>query len=258
MEKEYYYNVDTTKKMLGCDKHYHGVFEIYYLEKGSCTYFIDDRCYEVKEGDVVLIPEGIIHNTVYRNEIHRRKLIQCSKKYIPSSVCEKLPSLAYIYRNPLVRSEIDRIFERIEHEYENSDDYSSEMLAYLTGELLFLLARNITNRQEITTGSVYIEKALGYIRENFASDIKLYEVAEICHMSAEHLSRKFKKETGLGFNEFVNMLRLQKAEYMLKNDKSLSVAEVAFACGFNDSNYFSEKFHSVYGYTPSSVRNFKK
>lgn len=258
MEQEYYYNVDTTKKILGCDKHYHGVFEIYYLEKGSCTYFIDDRCYEVKEGDVVLIPEGIIHNTVYQNERHRRKLIQCSKKYIPTSVYEKMQSLVYIYRNPTVRSDIDRIFDRIEKEYENSDDFSKDMLVYLTGELLFLLARNIRNRQDITTGSVYIEKALGYVRENFTSDIKLSDVAEICHISTEHLSRKFKKETGLGFNEFLNMLRLQKAEYILKNDKDISVAEVAFACGFNDSNYFSEKFHSVYGYTPSSLRNVKK
>ncbi len=258
MKNEFYYSVDTAKKILGCDKHYHSVFEIYYLEKGDCTYFIDDKCYEVKEGDVVLIPEGIIHNTVYPNERHQRRLIQCSKNYIPASVYEKIESLVYIYRNPLVRSEIDRIFDRIESEYENPDDFSMDMLTYLTGELLFLLARNNTNRQEITTGSIYIENALGYIRDNFTSDIKLYEVAEICHMSAEHLSRKFKKETGLGFNEFVNMLRLQKAEYMLKNDKSLSVSEVAFACGFNDSNYFSEKFHYEYGYTPSSVRKSRK
>lgn len=258
MESEYYYNVDTAKKIIGCDKHYHSVFEIYYLEKGNCTYFIDDKCYDVKEGDIVLIPEGVIHNTVYPDEKHQRKLIQCSKKYIPASAYEKVVSLGYIYRNPLVLIEVNRIFGRIENEYENSDDFSKDMLAYLTGELVFLLVRNSENRQNITTGSIYVEKALGYVRENFTTDIKLYEVAEVCHMSEEHLSRKFKKETGLGFNEFVNMLRLQKAEYMLKNDKNLSVAEVAFACGFNDSNYFSKKFHCEYGYTPSSVRTVKK
>ncbi len=251
------YAVDAIKVKATLSRHYHDTFEIYYLTKGSCTYFINDKCYEVKEGDIVLIPPGVIHNTVYSGMSRTRRLINCSEKYIPTTLRENIGDILYTYRNPLVRPEIDRIFDNIEKEYLQGDSYSKDMLVYLTGELFLLLARNKNSREEISTGLASVERALAYVNGNFTSDITLSDTAEACHMSPEHLSRSFKKETGLGFNEFVNMLRLQKAEYMLKNDKNLSIAEIAFACGFNDSNYFSEKFRREYGYTPSYIRRVK-
>lgn len=48
-----------------------------------------------------------------------------------------------------------------------------------------------------------------------------------------------KKETGFGFSEYLNLLRLQYAETLLQQSDKLSISE---QCGFNDSNYFSVKF----------------
>ena len=42
-------------------------------------------------------------------------------------------------------------------------------------------------------------------------------------------------------------------EYMLKNEPGRSVNGVAFACGFNDSNYFSYKFKKAYGKSPKKI-----
>ena len=50
----------------------------------------------------------------------------------------------------------------------------------------------------------------------------------------------------------------QKALNMLKNEPGKSVNEVAFACGFNDSNYFSYKFTKAYGVPPRSIKKLKK
>ena len=74
-------------------------------------------------------------------------------------------------------------------------------------------------------------------------------------VSEEHLSRTFKKEITFGFSEYITLIRLQKAEHMLKNEPSRAITEVAYACGFNDSNYFSYKFKKAYGLTPSEVRD---
>ena len=84
--------------------------------------------------------------------------------------------------------------------------------------------------------------------------ISLSEMAESFSVSAEHLSRMFKKETGFGFNEYVTLVRLQRAESMLKNENGKSISEIAYACGFNDSNYFSDKFKKAYGVVPSEIR----
>jgi len=85
----------------------------------------------------------------------------------------------------------------------------------------------------------------------------LTDMAKYLSVSPEHLSRTFKKETGFGFNEYVNLVRLQKAYVMLKHENGKSVSEVAYSCGFNDSNYFSVIFKKMYGEKPSDVRKYK-
>jgi quercetin dioxygenase-like cupin family protein len=45
--------------------HYHGLYEIYFMLEGNCTYIIDDKVYNVQAGDIVIIPDGIIHHTKY-------------------------------------------------------------------------------------------------------------------------------------------------------------------------------------------------
>ena len=88
------------------------------------------------------------------------------------------------------------------------------------------------------------------------SDLKLTDVAEEVSISPEHLSRVFKKETGFGFSEYLSLVRLQKAEELLKSEKDLSISEVAYHCGFNDSNYFSEKFKRSYGVSPLKYKKY--
>ena len=58
----------------------------------------------------------------------------------------------------------------------------------------------------------------------------------------------------MGFSEYLTLVRLKNAEELLKSDMSLSVTEIAYASGFNDSNYFSEKFKSYYGVSPKKYR----
>ena len=98
-----------------------------------------------------------------------------------------------------------------------------------------------------------VENAIDYIRANYMYRLTLSETAKHCAVSPEHLSRVFKKETGFGFNEYLNLYRLKKAESILKSGQGKTIAQVAAACGFNDSNYFSNTYKKMYGISPSKV-----
>ena len=126
--------------------------------------------------------------------------------------------------------------------------------------MFFLLARNLNTRVQVSGGNDYVEQAIEYIQKNFTSEISLSEIAKMCSVSAEHFSRVFKKETGFGFNKYITLLRLQKAEAMLRQSDEISVTKVASECGFQDSNYFSVKFKNFYGISPKQMqmRNDKK
>ena len=59
----------------------------------------------------------------------------------------------------------------------------------------------------------------------------------------------------VGFNEYLTDCRLRHAEYMIKNEPGRTIGEIAYACGFNDSNYFSYKFRERYGVPPTRFRS---
>lgn len=251
----YYFQKTVGSSSGQCIRHYHNSFEIYYLKEGHCHYFIDNRSYDTNVGDIVLIPEGVIHKTNYDDTPHTRILVNCSSDYIPQSVIPTIPSMIYIYRNPEISKDVDLLFQKIGDEYDRDDSFRDEALKCLTFELFFLLARNLSKRSEVSAGSLFIEETVKYIQKNFMADISLPQIAKMHSISPAHLSRTFKKETGFGFTEYVTLVRLQKAEYMLKNEPGKSVCEIAYACGFNDSNYFSDKFRKAYGVAPSRAKN---
>ena len=85
-------------------------------------------------------------------------------------------------------------------------------------------------------------------------EVTLQAVAEECFVSREHLSRIFKKETGFGFNEYLNVYRMQKANAMLAANPKVKVSQVAIQCGFNDSNYFSKQYKRMYGIAPTKSK----
>ena len=234
--------------------HYHSLYEIYFMLEGNCTYIIDNKVYNVQAGDIVIIPDGMIHHTKYDDLNHSRILINCSPEYVPTSVKNGLASGIYLYRNPFIVDEARKIFEKAESEYMRKDAYSDEILICHTHSLLYLLLRNSDSCITVDEGNKVIEQAVAYIRENFASDITLSALAKKFSVSPEHFSRMFKKETGLGFSKYLNSLRLQYAEHLLKSTDIQNITQVAEICGFEDSNYFSKKFKEVYGASPKKIR----
>lgn len=234
--------------------HYHNHFEVYFITEGSCTYFINNKSYRMREGDVILIPEGVMHMTRYGESMHSRMLINCPMHYIPASVRQSLPSMMYLYRNPAIVARLNSLFRQIEKEFTNPDRFSEEILCCYTQELFFLLARNKNDCKTEGGGNAYVEHAIDYVQENFTSDVSLGQVSKMCSVSPEHFSRMFKKETGFGFNKYVNLLRLQKADMMLRQLPKIQIIDLASRCGFADSNYFSVKFKEVYGLSPKELQ----
>jgi AraC-like DNA-binding protein len=118
----------------------------------------------------------------------------------------------------------------------------------------YLLARNPNRYDAAGTESGVVSRAAAWLQQHFSEDVTLTELARMTAVSPEHLSRLFRKETGVGFREYRNLLRLQKAEQLLKQRTGASVAEIAAECGFSDSNYFSVAFKKVYGISPKQVQ----
>lgn len=258
-DRVFYFESSENASETKINVHYHDCFEIYYLTSGSCNYFIDDKSYKLQPGDIVFIPQGVIHKTNYISSIHSRMLINCSHELIPSCVYDYVTVQTNIFRSPIMRKEVDVIFRKIRQEYIMEDDFSDEALKACLSYLFVTVVRLAEKCTNIGVEATCAQRAIEYIQSNYANKILLSDVAKYCSVSSEHLSRTFKKQTGIGFNEYLSLFRLNKAETLLVNQPGVTVADIAYRCGFNDSNYFSNIFRKQYGMSPSQKKKeFRK
>lgn len=247
--RDFYYNSTALTRVNKSVKHFHSFYEIYFLQKGLCSYLIEGKLYEVHSGDVVFIPKNAIHKTSYEDE-YSRLLINCSGEYLGEARFIE----PFVFRNPQKADDICEIFKNIEHEYLEGDSFSNTLIFGYMQQLFALVHRNKNYYRNTHLQNPYAQKALKRLAEDYTGDITLQSLSHEFGISPEHLSRLFKKETGLGFSEYLSLLRLKKAEGTLKRNSEMSIAEIAFSCGFNDSNYFCEKFKKVYGVSPLKYR----
>lgn len=92
-----------------------------------------------------------------------------------------------------------------------------------------------------------------YIDARFADPLTRESVAEEFYLSPNYLSHLFQKCGPMGFNEYLNHVRLEQARMLLKGH-DMKVKDVAHACGFADSNYFCRLFRKNTERSPSEYR----
>ena len=238
----------------GADIHYHSYFEIYCLTDGECESFVNDKLYDLKPWDVVVIPPGAIHGTHYKTERHGRVLINFTFHYVPKSLMDIFANESYFLRCDDTKDEIKRIFEQIGEEDSLQDSFSEEAIRALLSRIFIIIARHARKTDSIISNENLIETAVKYVHNNYQNPLSLADIAKECNISKVHLSRKFKEKTGIGLSEYIVIYRLKKSKELLLMRDKLSICEIAYDCGFNDSNYFSWLFKKTYGVTPSQYR----
>lgn len=96
--------------------------------------------------------------------------------------------------------------------------------------------------------------ALNYMRQNYASKLKVSTLANLVGLSERSFYEKFKSVTGLTPVGFVRLLRLREARELLKQGKSATVA--AMSVGYESVSHFSRDYSKFYGASPKAHASF--
>lgn len=104
------------------------------------------------------------------------------------------------------------------------------------------------------TAYLAVEPARAYIDEHFDREISSYELSKLCMMSHTSFRQTFKKIYGISPIAYLIDVRIKRAKELLITKQSLSVSEVAAACGFNDVEHFCRTFRQRTGFTASSFK----
>lgn len=164
----------------------------------------------------------------------------------------KMGAFDYILK-PIDGDELTEILEKGIEEIENRDK-GTQYVAKLKQEIAKL--SNLKQEGELHSVNTVetVRKAAEYIKLHCNEDISLENIAEKVHVSPAYFSQIFKREMNVGFNDYLNGLRIERAKVLLKQP-FLKINEIADIVGYRSIVHFNRTFKRYVGVTPSEFRD---
>jgi len=113
-------------------------------------------------------------------------------------------------------------------------------------ELLLLKSQSLLQRnQPSTEGKAKLTwlAACQFIQDHIQEPLGRKDVAEFLHIHPNHVSRLFSQFSEQSFHQYLQQSRMERARELMSN-QALNITEVANACGFTDSSYFSRCYRN--------------
>ena len=252
-------NSNGGKNPLTCIAHLHYHIELALILRGDVKANIDSGEYLAKENDIIL---------VYPNQIHRFESLTPDGDYLlfifnPDIIPEYgkqisafLPEsnlIADAGNDPQIRELADRLFDT----YFSKDSmreimFRGYMLVFFGNLLKRITLKDIRSQDMTVLGMI-----LNYCTNNSEKNLSLSLLEKELHVSKYYISHLLRNKLKIGFNDYINSIRVSKAcELLLQSDKP--VTEISDTVGFNTLRTFNRAFLKQVGITPSAYRSIQK
>lgn len=116
-------------------------------------------------------------------------------------------------------------------------------------QLLEFLTKFIIWRE----GETPVKKACLQVLGNIEKNATVKSIADSLYISKAYLSEMFKQATGVSLSEYISMVKIERAKFLLTNS-TLKNYEIANLLGYNDHEYFSKVFKKNMGVSPTIYR----
>lgn len=256
-----------------CEAHWHEYIELLYFESGSANIYLNGKLYEAQTGDLVIINSREAHHILSHDLetsyiviqfdpdiLHMSSTVFTLKYILPFSGSDK--TYPRLFKSKDIKS--TQIEQKIRNILDESQDENYAFELAIQGNIIMLfldivrswhgLGINIDNETIINKRDVaWLRKAILFMEENYNQNISAKQVAELCAMSYNYFTARFKKVLGRSFSSHLNYVRLRQAEYQLISTND-SITNVAYDCGFSSTSYFISIFAKHKGITPQNYR----
>ncbi|MDF2921724.1 MAG: hypothetical protein K0R57_638 [Paenibacillaceae bacterium] len=253
-----------------CPPHTHTWFEFNYILSGQMETRFGGESLLMRQGEFFLIPPGMLHSHVYnRGNPHEGLCIRWRIR--PAGAIDPEQTHSSFYNR------LRRLHQWQPGNYRDEHGVGSLLQSFFTEaasgcsglslqlmlvRLLELLGR-LRQAQEsspsypLAPNDSLVRKVEVYMEDFQDGKLNVHDLAASMHMSYGHLSRLYKKRTGITIVERMNAIRLDKARELLAQP-GLLVSEAAEQAGFPDICYFSKAFKKRYGLSPQAYRQSRQ
>ena len=241
--------------------HSHPHYEIYFLSKGSRTFFLSNAMYTLTAPTLVVIPPRAIHKT--EGGSFERYNINVSPSSLDAFQKEVLEEKA-LQIIPLAPEEEKAFYSLVTkaHAVNKDERHADLILQALFSYGIYLLSQAGTKRvlpkaaaeQDIPP---LVLKVIDHLNAHYNEEIPLDSLAEKFFVSKATLIYNFKKHTGHTLIDYLLTVRITKAKQLLVSSNK-GIREISELCGFSSSNYFGLIFKKKENLSPANYRKHQK
>lgn len=257
--------------------HWHPDFEIATAECGVLDYQVGRQHIILEAGDSIFVNGNMLHgikqlsgdrpdpmpNIVFSGALIASETSTIYQKYIqPIAQCDSLPFVVFRHSDSY-HSEINCLIKDT-YKQMNEKKACYELAIQRNISCIFdFISRNFVDlpKAEATriqiNNQIRLQKMLTYIYENYAEPVTLEDIAKVADISRSEAGRCFHTYMGCSPIDALIQYRLKMAHRLLR-ERTQTLQQISYACGFNSVNYFSRQFKKRFGYAPSQTADVGK
>ena len=245
-------------RRLGCAAHLHRHLELVFFKRGESIAFADTERCVLQPGDVFLS---------FPDQVHRYESSAPEDYDILIVDPDMMPELAEFFKrgtpstallkgaadHPVLRHALDGLLQ-------NPRPSTPQGLVVRHGHLLTLFGTllemyDLSSPPAISSNT--FKAVVEYCTQNYSKELSLSTLERELHVSKYYISHLFSDKLGMGFNDYINSIRVSVAcRYLRRTD--LPITQIASMVGFSTLRTFNRAFQKQMGQTPSEYKKSQK
>ena len=230
--------------------HWHMEHELIACREGSAQVMLDDTMFNITHQQCIFCHSGCVH---YISASPDSLLLVClfnEKMYDPITS-------PFALENPVFEDRYGILpkLSEIRHELQNQPIFFECRTEAMIGEILVDVFRGEPLRKAQWQFSDVItryKQLLNHIDLEY-EHITYQNAVQFMNMSDAYFSRYFKRQAGMTFSQYLNVVRIEKAVQLLDSAPTMKITDVMLRCGFNTIRSFNRVFREVTGFTPTTL-----
>ena len=257
----------TTPNEFPIQTHWHFFTELLYVTKDQIIVEVDNDIHYLNEGDFILIYPKSMHRIYKAQDFSSTyivikfddKLLKGGLSYLPEFkhllTYAKSLKFPHIHFTPNVLDASFLCHDILEEYQARKEGYDILIQANLQRLFILILRYWKTqglqpfNATAINQNEKIFDDILTYIDTHYHESLEVGQLATNCHLSYSQFSRQFKLLYGYSCKEYINYVRINKAQdLLLFTDADLT--SISTAVGFSDSSHLIKQFKQFKQLTP--------
>lgn len=249
-----------------CQFHRHNAYEICLILHGNVNVDVEQRCFRMTCGDMLIIYPGEMHRCAHSNGQDDECIVICLKHSALERLSTSKTNLASCFEfHQICQNHLFHLSQaQTWHFTELADElfhvlkstgFGCDILAdSYSAQLLIFLNRLFQSPPEMMQSPMpkLVHDTVTYVKEHLNEKITLNQLSQELYMNKSYISSQFKKYMGIPLRSYILGQRIILAKQLLRNGED--VGEACDHSGFSDYSNFIRSFTNVVGVSPGKFK----